>query len=90
MRSAYRVVPDGDRWAIRLEGRFTPLALHDRKNEAVKAARDMAERDLPSRLVVVDTRGRVESDKELGVDQLERDVREMREMEGLPAEEEEV
>lgn len=81
MRAVYRVVPDGDRWAIKLEGEFTPLAVHERKNEAVKAARDMVERDMPSRLVVVDGRGDVESDKLYGTDQLEADVRAMRSME---------
>lgn len=82
MRANYRVTPDGERWAITLEGRFTPLALHDRKNEAVKAARDMAERDMPSRLVVFDGHGEVESDRTFGEDRMERDIQAMRAMEG--------
>ncbi len=81
MRAVYRVVPDGDRWAIQLEGRGTPLSLHDRKNEAVKVARDQAERDMPSRLVIVNGHGDVESDRLYGTDQLEADVRGMRSME---------
>ena len=81
MRAVYRVVPDGDRWAIKLEGRFTPLEVHHQKNQAVKAARDMAERDLPSRLVIVNGHGNVESDKLLGTDQLEQDTQAMRNME---------
>ncbi|MDP2315636.1 MAG: DUF2188 domain-containing protein [Pseudomonadota bacterium] len=81
MRAVYKVMADGDRWAIKLEGTYTPVAILDRKNDAVKAARDMAERDIPSRLVVIDGRGKVESDKLLGTDQLERDVQGMRAME---------
>ena len=81
MRAIYKVVPDGDRWAIRLEGRGTPVELHDHKSEAVKAARDMAERDMPSRLVVIDGRGHTEADKLYGTDQLEQDVEAMRAME---------
>lgn len=81
MRAVYKVVPDGDRWAIKLEGRFTPVEVHDRKDTAVKVARDMAERDLPSRLVIVNGRGDIESDKLLGVDQLEQDTQGMRDME---------
>jgi hypothetical protein len=81
MRAVYKVVPDGDRWAIKLEGSFTPVAMYTHKNEAVKAARELAERDMPSRLVVVDGRGDVESDKLYGTDQLEEDVRGMRAME---------
>ena len=86
MRSVYKVVPDGDRWLIKREGAFTPLETHGHKNEAVKAARDRAERDLPSRLIVLNTHGTVESDKLLGTDQLQRDLDGMREMEApLPA-----
>ena len=81
MRSIYKVIPDGERWAIKLEGEFTPVALHDNKSDAVKAARDMAERDMPSRLVVIDGRGKTETDKLYGTDQLEADVEAMRAME---------
>lgn len=84
MRAVYRVVPDGERWAIKLEGSYTPLALHERKNDAAKAARDMAEADLPSRLVIVNGHGDVESDKLYGTDQMEADIREMRAMETMP------
>ncbi|MFN7142943.1 MAG: DUF2188 domain-containing protein [Myxococcota bacterium] len=81
MRAVYRVVPDGDRWAIKLEGRFTPVEVHAQKNQAVKAARDMAEKDIPSRLVIVNGNGTVEGDKLFGVDQLEQDTQGMRDME---------
>jgi hypothetical protein len=81
MRAVYKVFSDGDRWVIKREGAYTPVAVLDRKNDAVKAARDMAERDLPSRLVVYDAHGGVESDRTLGVDQLQQDIEGMRALE---------
>lgn len=81
MRAVYKVLPDAERWAIKLEGEYTPVAIHPSKSEAVKAARDMAERDMPSRLVVIDGRGKIETDKLYGTDQLEADVQGMRAME---------
>ncbi|MDP2307198.1 MAG: DUF2188 domain-containing protein [Pseudomonadota bacterium] len=81
MRTVYKVLPDSERWAIKREGEYTPVSILPHKNEAVKAARDMAERDMPSRLIVIDGRGKVEMDKLYGTDQLEADVQGMRAME---------
>jgi hypothetical protein len=70
MRSVYKVVPEGPRWSV-IGGESTPLGMYDRKNEAVKAAKEMATADLPSTVVVRDTRGHVEAELTFGVDVLE-------------------
>ena len=74
MRSTYTVRPEGERWVVTCTGVPTPLGMHDRRTQAVKAARDAAERDTPSRLVVVNRHGVIESDRLLGVDQREEDI----------------
>ncbi len=81
MRSTYTVRPEGERWVVTCTGVPTPLGAHDRRNEAVKAARDAAERAMPSRLVVVNRHGAVESDRLLGVDQREEDIAGLRALE---------
>jgi hypothetical protein len=81
MRATYEVAPDGERWIVRLEGHYTPLAVFDRRNDAVKDARDRAERDLPSRLLLRDRHGHVQTDRLLGRDQQEEDIAGMRALE---------
>ena len=81
MRATYEVAPDGERWIVRLEGHYTPLAVFDHRNEAVKDARHRAERDLPSRLLLRDRHGHVQSDRLFGRDQLEEDIAGMRALE---------
>jgi hypothetical protein len=81
MRSIYTVRPEGERWVVTCTGVPTPLGVHDRRTTAVKAARDAAERDMPSRLVVVNRHGTVESDRLLGVDQREADIEALAAME---------
>lgn len=81
MRAIYEVVADGEHWVVRLEGHYTPIAVFDHRSDAVKDARDRAERDLPSRLVLRNRHGHVESDRLLGRDQMAEDIAGMRAME---------
>ena len=81
MRATYTVRPVDERWEVSCSGVPTPLGLHPRRNAAVKAARDAAERDMPSRLIVLNRRGVVESDRLYGHDQLEADLEAMRALE---------
>ena len=81
MRSTYTVRPEGERWVVTCTGVPSPLGYRDHRAAAVKFARDAAERDLPSRLVVINRHGVIESDRALGVDQLEADLAGMRAME---------
>ncbi len=81
MRSTYTVRPEGERWVVTCTGVPSPLGYRDHRSAAVKFARDAAERDLPSRLVVINRQGTIESDRELGTDQRETDLAELRAME---------
>jgi len=81
MRAIFTVRPVDERWEVSCSGAASPLGLYARRNTAVKAARDAAERDLPSRLVVVNRRGVVESDRLFGEDRLEADLAGMRALE---------
>jgi hypothetical protein len=71
MRSVYRVVPNGPRWSIVAGEGETPMGMYDRKTEAVKAAKEMATADLPSVVIVRDTRGNTEAELSFGVDTFE-------------------
>jgi poly(hydroxyalkanoate) granule-associated protein len=51
-RTTYHVVPREDGWAITKEGAARATSLHDTKNEAVDAARDLAREQVPSMLVI--------------------------------------
>lgn len=81
MRSTYTVRPEGERWVVTCTGVPSPLGYRDHRAAAVKFARDAAERDLPSRLVVINRKGVVESDRDLGTDQREADLAELRDLE---------
>ena len=86
MRAIYTVRPVDARWEVSCTGVPSPLGFHARRNDAVKAARDAAERDLPSRLVVLNRHGTVESDRSFGEDRLEADLEAMRALEAsMPA-----
>lgn len=49
---AYHLLPRGEGWTIRLEGSDENLSLHETKNAALDAGRDIAHAHLPSRLIV--------------------------------------
>ncbi len=86
MRSIYTVRPEGARWVVTCSGVPSPLGYRDHQGEAVTFARDCAERDLPSRLVVLRRDGATASDQLLGKDRLEEDIAAVRELEAtLPA-----
>lgn len=74
MRSIYTAHPEGERWLVSVSGAPDPLSVHARHHDAIVCARDAAERDLPSRLVIMNRDGQVESDRELGVDQRQADL----------------
>ncbi len=81
MRATYTVRPVGEVWEVDCTGMPTPLGAYPSRNAAVKAARDAAERDMPSRLVVRNRRGGIDSDRSYGRDQLADDLAELRGME---------
>lgn len=74
MRSIYTVHPEGERWLVSVSGVPDPHSVHANHHQAIVCARDAAERDLPSRLVILNRDGQVESDRELGVDQQQADL----------------
>ena len=74
MRSIYTVHPEGERWLVSVSGTPEPHSIHARHHDAIVCARDAAERDLPSRLVILNRDGQVESERELGVDQQQADL----------------
>jgi hypothetical protein len=89
MRATYTVRPVGEVWEVNCTGVPTPLGSYPSRNAAVKAARDAAERDMPSRLVVRNRKGAIESDRPYGRDQLADDLAGLRALEeplpeGLP------
>lgn len=49
---AYHLLPEGGKWTVRREGSDEDLSLHETKNAAMDAARDVAHAHLPSRLIV--------------------------------------
>lgn len=51
-RTTYHVVPREDGWAITKEGAARATSLHDTKNEAVDAGRELAKEQVPSTLVI--------------------------------------
>jgi poly(hydroxyalkanoate) granule-associated protein len=51
-RTTYHVVPREEGWAITKEGAARATSLHDTKNEAVDAARELAREQVPSMLVI--------------------------------------
>jgi len=51
-RTTFHVVPREDGWAITKEGAARATSLHDTKNEAVDAGRELAKEQVPSTLVI--------------------------------------
>lgn len=51
-RRVYHVVTHDDGWKVEVEGSKKPLSTHATKDEAVDAARTLAQKDEPSRVVV--------------------------------------
>ena len=58
---AYHLLPRGEGWTIRMEGSDENLSLHETKNAALDAARDIAHAHLPSRLIVHRTDGTIQT-----------------------------
>jgi hypothetical protein len=48
----YHVAPSKDRWEVKVEGAHRAAGLHDTKEQAVAAGRELARRQRPSELVV--------------------------------------
>ncbi|MEJ2385013.1 MAG: DUF2188 domain-containing protein [Xanthomonadales bacterium] len=57
----YHLVPKGDRWTIRREGKDNDISLHDRKASALEAARGIAHAHEPARVVVHRADGTVQT-----------------------------
>lgn len=48
----YHVTPDGDGWSVKGEGAKNAVSRHSTKKEGVSAAREIAQANAPSRLVI--------------------------------------
>jgi hypothetical protein len=57
----YHLVPKGEGWTIRREGKDNDISLHDRKASALEAARGIAHAHEPSRVVVHRADGTVQT-----------------------------
>lgn len=51
-RKVYHLTPADNGWAVKLENVDAPLSTHGTKDEALAAARELAQKDEPSQLVV--------------------------------------
>ncbi|MDX1545809.1 MAG: DUF2188 domain-containing protein, partial [Rhodothermales bacterium] len=60
-RAVYHVVPRDDGWAVQKEGNERATSLHTSKNEALKAGREVATNQAPSRLVVHKADGTIQT-----------------------------
>jgi hypothetical protein len=51
-RKVYHVAPSRNRWEIKAEGAQRATRVHDTKEKAVAAARELAKKQTPSQLIV--------------------------------------
>ena len=66
-RTVYDVVPDGDNWKVAERGGRS-YGSHLRKDQAVKAARNLADESKPSQIVIHDEEGCIEEERTYGND----------------------
>ena len=64
--AAYHLLPKDDGWTVRLEGSDEDLSVHGTKNEALDAARGVAQAHEPSRLVVHKADGTIQTSYNYG------------------------
>ncbi|MDX1460598.1 MAG: phasin family protein [Xanthomonadales bacterium] len=64
----FHLLPKGDDWAVRREGEDRDLSVHGTKNEALEAARGIAQAKEPSRLVVHRADGTIQTSYSYGDD----------------------
>lgn len=67
-RLVYHVVPDGDRWSLKQEGRERPTAQFDTQEAAVERGRREATKRGHSQLVVHGRDGRIKDERTYGDD----------------------
>jgi hypothetical protein len=61
-RFRYLVVPDGEKWIVREEGGLESIGEFDTKDIAVQHARELAQDQKPSQVVVERADGRIEAE----------------------------
>ncbi|MBX6366766.1 MAG: DUF2188 domain-containing protein [Rhodospirillales bacterium] len=68
-RHVYRITPDEEGlWVVSKDGVTAPLGRKDTRDEALRLACDLAERDQPSRVVVEPGDGTISEERTYGAD----------------------